>query len=98
MKKLLLIVIAVIATGVFFANLIPLIALGVSALVLIYAWKKLDYAQSKWSKALLVIVGLIALSAFIANSPSLFALVAVYILYIVYKKWNEMNRVKSRGF
>ncbi|HWO95861.1 MAG TPA: flagellar basal body rod protein, partial [Bacillus sp. (in: firmicutes)] len=38
-------------------------------------------------------IGIIALMASVSNVPAILGFVAAYVLYVVYKKWNENKEI-----
>jgi lia operon protein LiaI len=89
MKKFGLFIVGVIAFFVLLANIGPLLGLAVSLVVSYYAVKEFMRTDSTGSKILWGIVAFIAIAFSIANVPAVLAVVAAYILYLVYKNWNK---------
>ncbi|QFT90353.1 hypothetical protein FIU87_17065 [Bacillus sp. THAF10] len=92
MKKFGLLLLGVIAFFILLANIGPLLGLAVSLVVTYYAVKEFFRTDSTGTKILWGIIAFIAVAFSIANVPALLAVVAAYILYVVYKKWNRSER------
>ncbi|MDR0139346.1 flagellar basal body rod protein [Metabacillus idriensis] len=93
MKKFGLLIAGGIAAIVLLANLAPMLALAISLVILYYSYKGFMKTDSTGMKVFWAITGIIALCASASNIPAVLGAVAAYILYIVYKKWN--NKEKS---
>ncbi len=89
MKKFGLLIVGAIAALVLLANVGPLIGLAISLGILYYSCKQLLSVESVFAKIAWVIVLLIAISFAISSFPSVLGLVAAYILFVVYRKWNK---------
>ncbi|WP_163103280.1 flagellar basal body rod protein [Peribacillus alkalitolerans] len=89
MKKFGLLVAGGIAAIVLFSNLGPMVGLVVTLAIAYYSLKRFLKAQTTMKKFLWGALGIIMLCAAISNVPSIIGLVAAYVLYVVYKKWNE---------
>ncbi|SHR59507.1 Uncharacterised protein [Mycobacteroides abscessus subsp. abscessus] len=89
MKKFGLLLIGGIAALVLLANLGPLVGLVVSVAILYFVFKQFLKTDSTGMKIGLGILGFILLMASISNAPAIVGIVAAYILYVVYKKFNE---------
>ncbi|MGN1400661.1 MAG: flagellar basal body rod protein [Bacillus sp. (in: firmicutes)] len=89
MKKIGLLLAGFAALAVFLANVGPLLTLAVTLGIAYMIFKWFLKAESTFGKVILAIIGLCLLSTAIANIPSIIGLVAVFVLYLVYKKWNE---------
>ncbi|HLO10727.1 MAG TPA: flagellar basal body rod protein [Pseudoneobacillus sp.] len=89
MKKFGLVVVGGIAAMILFSTLGPMVGLAVSLLVLYFVFKKFLKADTTMKKIGWAAVGLIALIIVANNMPALLGLVAAYVLYVVYKKWNH---------
>ncbi|TYS67161.1 flagellar basal body rod protein [Sutcliffiella horikoshii] len=100
MKKFGLFLVGVIAFFVLLANIGPLLGLAVSLVVTYYAVKEFIKTDSTGTKILWGIIAFIAIAFSIANVPAVLAVVAAYILYVVYKNWNkekENNTIIEAG-
>ncbi|HWO74556.1 MAG TPA: flagellar basal body rod protein [Bacillus sp. (in: firmicutes)] len=93
MKKFLLLLIGGTAILVLLGTLGPMVGLAISAVILYYSAKEFIKAESTGKKILWAIIGLIALSATLSNVPALAGVVAIVVLYLVYKKWNKEKEV-----
>lgn len=89
MKKVGLLIVGGIAAMVLFSTIGPMVGLAVSLLVLYFVFKKFLKAQGAMRKIGWAAIGLIALVVVAHNIPAILGLVAAYILYVVYKKWNR---------
>ena len=95
MKKFGLLLIGGIAILVLIAALGPMLGLAISAVILYYSAKGFIQADTTGKKVLWAIIGLIALSATLSNAPALVGVVAIIVLYMVYKKWNKEKDVMT---
>lgn len=95
MKKFALLLVGGIAALILIANLGPLIGLVITLAILYFIMKQFLATESLGWKIALGILGLFILSGAVANVPAIIAIVASYVLYIVYKKWNDQksNRI-----
>ncbi|MDQ0245175.1 lia operon protein LiaI [Bacillus fengqiuensis] len=89
MKKFGLLLMGGIAAVVLFANLAPMIALAIGLAVLYFTAKQFLKAETTFRKVLWAGIGIIALMASVSNVPAILGFVAAYVLYVIYKKWNE---------
>lgn len=85
--------VGLIALVVVLANVGPLIGMSICLIVLFFSMKQFIKSESKGAKIAWAIISLIMLLATISHAPAILGLVAVYILYLVYKKWNEKDEV-----
>jgi lia operon protein LiaI len=92
MKKLGLIIVGGIAAIILLANLGPMIGLAICSVILYFAFKEFMKTDSTLAKVLWIAIGLITLSALVSNVPAVIGIVAAYVLYIVYKKWNKQEK------
>lgn len=95
MKKIGLLIIGAFAVLVLFSNLGPLATLAISLVVLYFVFKEFLKADSVGWKIVLGIFGFFLLLTVAANIPAILGLVAIYVLYLVYKKWNESKSSTS---
>lgn len=93
MKKFGLLLIGGISALVLLSNLGPLVGLVVSLAILYFVFKQFLKTDSTGLKIGLGILGFILLMASASNVPAIVGIVAAYILYVVYKKWNEEKTV-----
>jgi lia operon protein LiaI len=96
MKKLGLLVVGGIAAMVLFSTIGPMIGLAVSLLVLYFVFKKFLKTESTMKKFGWAAIGLVALIIVAHNVPAILGLVAAYVLYVVYKKWNHSKIVVEK--
>jgi lia operon protein LiaI len=89
MKKFGLLLAGGIAAIVLLSNLGPMIGLAISVAILYLVFKQFVKSDSTLSKVCWGIIGLIALMASASNIPAIIGIAAAYILYLVYKKWNQ---------
>ncbi|MHC0036189.1 lmo0954 family membrane protein [Pseudoneobacillus sp. C159] len=93
MKKFGLLVAGGIAAIVLFSTIGPIVGLAVSLLVLYFAIRKFMKTDSTMKKIGWAAIGLIALIIIAHNVPAILGVVAAYVLYVVYKKWNHSKPV-----
>ncbi|MGP4079881.1 lmo0954 family membrane protein [Pseudalkalibacillus sp. R45] len=96
MKKLGLFILGAIAAIVLIANLGPMIGLALSLVIGYYAVKQFTKTDETSKKIFWAAVGIIALCIAVANVPAILGVVALYILYIVYKEWNKKDDVTGK--
>ncbi|TLS35956.1 flagellar basal body rod protein [Pseudalkalibacillus caeni] len=96
MKKFGLLILGGFAAVILLANLGPMVGLAISLLILYYAAKEFLKTDSTSGKVIWGIIALIALSASASNFPAVVGLAAIYVLYVVYKKWNEEKSVEQQ--
>ncbi|MGM0807040.1 MAG: flagellar basal body rod protein [Bacillota bacterium] len=89
MKKLGLLVVGGIAAIVLIANLGPMVGLAIGLAVMYYAFKKAMAAQSGGKKFWWGALSVVGLCLSVSNLPAILGAVAIYVLYVVYKKWNQ---------
>lgn len=89
MKKLGLFILGGIAAIIFVANLGPMAMFALSLVILYYAFKGFMKADTSLSKVAWAVLGLILFSITASNVPALVGVLAAFVLYFVYKKWNE---------
>ncbi|RFU62414.1 lmo0954 family membrane protein [Peribacillus glennii] len=92
MKKFGLLLAGGIAACVLLANVGPLAGLAICLVILYFVFKQFMKSESTSGKIIWGLIGLAALSASLANVPSLIGLAAAYVLYLVYKKWNGTKK------
>lgn len=92
MKKFGLLLAGGVAAFVLLSNLGPMVALGISIVILYFVFKQLLKADSTLMKIGWGIIGFIALMASASNIPAILGIAAAYVLYVVYKKWNENKK------
>lgn len=94
MKKFGLLLAGGIAAMVLLANLGPMVGLAISIAILYFVVKQFLKADSTMMKIGWGIIGLVALSASASNVPAILGIAAAYVLYLIYKKWNNTKSVK----
>ena len=95
LKKTGLVLIGVVAAVIFLSNLGSLLGMILSLGVLYVATKKFIKADSTTGKVIWGLIGFIGLSTAVANMPAILGILAIYILYVVYKKWNGLDEEKD---
>jgi lia operon protein LiaI len=95
MKKAGLLLVGVIAAVVLLSNLGSLVGMIISLGILYVAAKKFLQTDSTLGKFIWGIIGFFALSMAVANMPAILGLVAIYILYVIYKKWDEQGKEEA---
>ena len=93
MKKVGLFIIGLIALMIVLANVGPLISLAICAVSLYFTFKQFMKSESKGGKIAWAIISIVMLMAAVSHFPAILGLVGAYILYLVYKKWNEKDVV-----
>jgi lia operon protein LiaI len=93
MKKLGLLVIGGIAAIVLMVNLGPMVGLAIGLAVMYYAFKKCTAAETGGKKFWWGALSVVGLCISVSNLPAILGAVAIYVLYIVYKKWNNKETV-----
>ncbi|WP_040206198.1 lmo0954 family membrane protein [Neobacillus jeddahensis] len=89
MKKFGLLLAGGIAAVILLSTIGPMVGLLVSMALLYFIFKQFLKAESTGRKIGLGIIGFIVLMASIHNAPAIIGVAAAYVLYLVYKKWNE---------
>jgi len=92
MKKFGLLLIGVIAGIILLNNLGPLVGLVIGLVVMYFSFRGYVKSNTTGRKVMWAIIGLIALAATVSNAPAILAVVAGYVIYLVYKKWNETDK------
>ncbi|BBW98653.1 flagellar basal body rod protein [Geobacillus icigianus] len=90
-KKIGLFVAGAAALLVLLFHLVALVGLAITLAILYYAFKKCLKAPSTFGKVVWALIGCAALVASASNVPALIALVAAYVLYVVYKQWSGVK-------
>ncbi|WHY87436.1 flagellar basal body rod protein [Neobacillus novalis] len=96
MKKFGLLVAGGIAALILLSTIGPMVGLAVSVVVLYFIFKQFLKTESTGAKIGLGIIGFIVLMASIHNAPAIIGVAAAYVLYLVYKKWNENKQTKIK--
>jgi lia operon protein LiaI len=89
MKKFGLLLAGGIAAIILLSTIGPMVGLLVGLVLLYFIFKQFLKTKSTGKKIGLGIIGFIVLIASIHNAPAIIGVVAAYVLYLVYKKWNE---------
>lgn len=89
MRKFLLFLAGLAAAILIIANLGPMILLGVSIWLIYLIFKQFTKAGTTIAKIGWVILGLIIVSIGISNFYAVIGIGAGFVLYLVYKHWNE---------
>ncbi len=89
MKKLFFLVVGVFAAIVALSMLGPLVGFGFSALIVYLGLHYYVKSKSGFGKVFWVGVGLIGIFTAISNIPALVGLAAIFLIYVLYKKWNN---------
>jgi len=89
MKKFGLLLAGGISAVILLSTIGPMLGLLVSLVLLYFIFKQFLKAKSTGGKIGLGMIVLIVLMASIHNAPALIGVAAAYVLYLVYKKWNQ---------
>jgi lia operon protein LiaI len=89
MKKFGLLLAGGIAAIILLSSIGPMIGLLVGLAILYFIFKQFLKAESTGGKIVLFIIGFFVLMASIHNAPAIIGVLAAYVLYLVYKKWNS---------
>jgi lia operon protein LiaI len=89
MKKFGLFLVGGAAAIILLHTIGPMVGLLVSLLVLYFIFKQFLKATTMAGKVGFGIIGFIVLMSVIQHVPALFGVAAAYVLYLVYKKWND---------
>lgn len=92
MKKFGLLLAGVLSASILLATIGPMVALLVGLALLYFLYKQFIKAGSSAAKIGLGIIGVMVILVNLHNIPALIGLGAAYVLYLVYKKWNEDKR------
>lgn len=96
MKKFFLFLGGLIAFLIVLANLGPLVLLGVSLWLLYLVFKQFMKSDSIGSKVLWVILGIMISSVALSNIYAVIGVAAAYVLYIIYKNWNDEQELDKQ--
>ncbi|MTT33256.1 flagellar basal body rod protein [Terrilactibacillus sp. BCM23-1] len=89
MKKFFLFLIGAVSLIILLANIGPLIGLTISLAIVYFSYRFFQKSESTFGKVAWFIIGGIAATTAIANIPSLIGILALVVLYFIYKKWNN---------
>lgn len=96
MKKFGLLLIGGLSAMILLSTIGPMIGFLVSLVLLYFIFKQFIKTDSTGGKIGLGIVGFFILMASIHNAPAVIGVVAAYVLYLVYKKWNENKTIMTK--
>lgn len=96
MKKFGLFLVGGIAAIVLLNTIGPMIGLLVSVVLLYFILKQFLKTKSTGGKIGFGIIGVILFMSTIQHVPALIGVAAAYVLYLVYKKWNESKFTISK--
>ncbi|CEG25621.1 lmo0954 family membrane protein [Bacillus sp. B-jedd] len=89
MKKFGLLLAGGIAAMVLLSTIGPIAGMVISLAILYFVMKQFLKTTSTGARVGLALIGLIVLASVASNAPALLGVAAAYVLYLVYKKWNE---------
>ncbi|ADU31357.1 permease [Evansella cellulosilytica] len=95
MNKIWMFVLGIVALIILIVNIGPMIVLGVSIYLLYIILKQFGKAESTTGKIGWIIAGLIVLSIGLSNIFAVIGVAALYLLYVLYKHWQEEKEVKT---
>ncbi|HWL12865.1 MAG TPA: ABC transporter permease [Ureibacillus sp.] len=100
MKKLFYLTAGGIAVIVALSMLGPLVGFAFSALLVFASIHYYVKSTSVIAKVLWISLGLIGVFTGISNVPALVGLAAIFLIYVLYKKWNdeEISFKKAKAF
>ena len=93
MKKFGLFLIGAVASIILLSQIGPILGLVISAAILYFGFKQYTKATSSSGKLWWGIAGVIMLIITASNLPAIIGLAAAYVLYLVYKKWNNKQNI-----
>jgi lia operon protein LiaI len=96
MKKFGLFLAGGIAAIILLNTIGPMFGLVISLVLLYVILKQFLKAKSTGGKIGWGIIGLIMLNATFHHIPAIIGVAAAYVLYLVYKKWNEKESFKNK--
>ncbi|MFC4023769.1 flagellar basal body rod protein [Oceanobacillus longus] len=89
MKKFMLFTFGLVAVFILLANIGPMALLALSIWLLYIVFKKFVKSDSTVGKVGWALVGLLVLSITFSNMFAVIGIAAAYVLYHIYKNWNE---------
>lgn len=92
MKKFGLLLAGGIAAIILLSTIGPMVGLLVGLAVLYFIFKQFLKAESTGGKIFLGVIGFFVLMASIHNAPAIIGVLAAYVLYLVYKNWNNSKK------
>ncbi|MGP7818322.1 lmo0954 family membrane protein [Niallia sp. 01092] len=96
MKKFGLFLIGAVAAIILLSQLGPLIGLVISGAILYLVFKQFLKSSTTWEKVLWGIAGVVMLGITASHLPAILGLAAAYILYVVFKKWNNASGTSKK--
>jgi lia operon protein LiaI len=96
MKKFGLLIVGGIAAIVLLNTIGPMIGFLVSVVLLYFIFKQFLKTKSTGGKIGFGIIGFILLMSTIQHVPALIGVAAAYVLFLVYKKWNQRKLTISK--
>ncbi|MED3660563.1 lmo0954 family membrane protein [Ureibacillus terrenus] len=87
MKKLLLLLAAIVLVIIALSTLGPLIGLAFALALVFLGMHYYIKSRSVAGKMLWILIGLIGLVMAVSNVPALLGLAAIVLLYVLYQKW-----------
>lgn len=96
MKSFLMFVLGVLVVFVFLANLGPLILFGISLFLLYVIYKQFIKSESTAAKVVWSILGLFVLSMTVSNVFALVGVLALYLLYVMFRGDKEKEKTSSK--
>ena len=96
MKKFGLFLIGATASIILLSQIGPMLGLVISAAILYFAFKQYTKATSTSGKIGWGTAGVIMLIITASNLPAIIGLAAAYVLYLVYKKWNNKQTIITK--
>ena len=97
MEKFGLFLIGAVASIVLLSQIGPIVGLLISVAVLYFAFKQFMKATSTGAKVGWGIAGVIMIGITASNLPAIIGIIAAYVLYQVYKKWNLNKKVTTNN-
>ncbi|WP_010647418.1 hypothetical protein [Oceanobacillus massiliensis] len=89
MKKFMLFIAGLVALFILLANIGPMVLLALSVWLLYVCFKRFVKSDSTVGKIGWILAGLIVLSITFSNIFAVIGIGAAYVLYLIYKGWNE---------
>ncbi|ETI70483.1 lmo0954 family membrane protein [Neobacillus vireti] len=97
MKKFALLLAGGLAAIILLNTIGPMVGLLVSLAILYFIFKQFLKAESTGWKIGLIIIGLMVLSSTIHHLPALIGVGAAYVLWLVYKNWNQNKNTAAKN-
>ncbi|MFC7685196.1 ABC transporter permease [Ureibacillus sp. GCM10028918] len=89
MKKVFIVTVGIVAAIVALSMLGPLVGFAFSGLLVYLGLHYYVRSNSGFGKVFWVALGLIGIFTAISNIPALVGLAAIFLIYVLYKKWNN---------